>query len=141
MPHLADEAQTRRKGGGEVNTMEKTIPGIYFIIESVEKVADRLVTLGMCGDVSLRIGDTFNYVYQYSDPKTSPEYDVVYRELMFLKPISLTVQKIKTHDVLLQEMGQVMAGWIELTGTIEVVLEHNNILGALEPPRVKEMSR
>ncbi len=121
--------------------MEKTIPGIYFIVESVEKVADRLVALGRCGDMPLRIGDTFNYVYQYSDPKTSSEYDVVYRELIFIRPVSLTVEKIKAYDTLLQEMGQVMAGWIELTGTIDVALERNDILGALEPPRVTEMSR
>ncbi len=121
--------------------MEKTIPGMYFIVESVEKVADWLVALGRCGDVPFRIGDTFNYVYQYSDPKTSPEYDVVYRELIFIKPVSLTVQKIEAYRTLLQEMGQGMTGWIELTGTIEIVLEHNNLLGALEPPRVKEMSR
>jgi hypothetical protein len=113
--------------------------GIYFIIWSAKKIKDRLVVEGRCGDTPIRIGDTFKFVFRYSEPKTSAEYGL-HMECIFQKPLSLVVQKIEAYRTLLKELGQGMTGQLELTGTIDVSLERDDILGLFEGTRIIKMS-
>src|SRR4051812_18074851 len=104
----------------------------FYIDGTVEGESGRLTVIGRCGDVPIRVGDTFTQSYVEATSVPAAEELGAPRGRVRVRAVRLRVAEIRAYNQSLSELGQGMTGSLALEGAGAAGATPGRLLGDVE---------